>query len=46
MVGRRYIYVNGLYRHGFLLAPVLAELMAAHIETGAVDPEVFVADSC
>ena len=46
MVGRRYIYVNGLYRHGFLLAPVLAELMAAHIETGAVDPEVFVADTC
>ena len=45
MVGRRYIYVNGLYRHGFLLSPVLAELMAAHIETGAVDPEVFVADS-
>ena len=46
MVGRRYIYVNGLYRHGFLLAPVLAELVAAHIETGAADPEVFVADSC
>jgi glycine oxidase len=36
-----YIYVNGLYRHGFLLAPVLAELVAAHIETGAKDPEVF-----
>jgi glycine oxidase len=46
MVGRRYIYVNGLYRHGFLLAPVLAELVATHIETGATDPEVFVADSC
>jgi glycine oxidase len=45
MVGRRYIYVNGLYRHGFLLAPVLAELVAAYIETGATDPEVFVADS-
>jgi glycine oxidase len=44
MVGQRYIYVNGLYRHGFLLAPVLAELMAAYIETGASDPEVFVAD--
>jgi glycine oxidase len=36
-----YIYVNGLYRHGFLLAPVLAELTAAYIETGATDPEVF-----
>lgn len=46
MVGRRYIYVNGLYRHGFLLAPVMAELVADHIETGATDPEVFVADSC
>jgi len=36
-----YIYVNGLYRHGFPLAPVLAELVAAYIETGAKDPEVF-----
>jgi glycine oxidase len=40
-----YIYVNGLYRHGFLLAPVLAELVASFIETGATDPEVFVEDS-
>jgi glycine oxidase len=39
-----YIYVNGLYRHGFLLAPVLAELVASFIETGAADPEVFVED--
>ena len=38
-----YIYVNGLYRHGFLLAPALAELVAAHIETGTTDPEVFLA---
>jgi glycine oxidase len=37
-----YIYVNGLYRHGFLLAPALAELVAAFVETGAKDPEVFV----
>jgi glycine oxidase len=36
-----YIYVNGLYRHGFLLAPVLAELVAAFIDSGATDPEVF-----
>ena len=41
---RGYIYVNGLYRHGFLLAPVLAELVADYVDTGAVDPEVFVAD--
>jgi glycine oxidase len=40
----RYIYVNGLYRHGFLLAPVLAELMADFLDTGAKDEEVFVAD--
>ena len=26
IVSERYIYVNGLYRHGFLLAPVMAEL--------------------
>jgi glycine oxidase len=41
IVTKEYIYVNGLYRHGFLLAPVLAELVAAYIETGATDPEVF-----
>jgi glycine oxidase len=44
MIGRRYIYVNGLYRHGFLLAPALAELVAGFIETGAARSEVFVAD--
>jgi len=44
IVSKGYIYVNGLYRHGFLLAPVLAELVAGYIETGATDPEVFLAD--
>jgi glycine oxidase len=44
IVAKGYIYVNGLYRHGFLLAPVLAELVAEYIDTGATDPEVFVAD--
>lgn len=44
MLAERYIYVNGLYRHGFLLAPVLAELIADYLETGATIPEVFVAD--
>jgi glycine oxidase len=39
-----YIYVNGLYRHGFLLAPVLAELVAAYIDTGVTEAEVFLAD--
>jgi glycine oxidase len=41
IVTEGYIYVNGLYRHGFLLAPALAELVAAYLETGATHPEVF-----
>jgi glycine oxidase len=41
IVTKGYIYVNGLYRHGFLLAPALAELVAAYLETGAMHPEVF-----
>lgn len=36
-----HIHVNGLYRHGFLLAPALAELTARYIEDGATHPEVF-----
>jgi len=32
--GRR-IHVNGAYRHGFLLAPVLAKALANYLETGA-----------
>ena len=34
------IAVNGLYRHGFLLAPALAELTAAYLTRGAIDNEV------
>jgi glycine oxidase len=33
--------VNGLYRHGFLLAPVLAELVADYLQTGATDARIF-----
>ncbi len=40
----RTLHVNGLYRHGFLLAPALAELVAAYLETGATDERVFVVD--
>ncbi|ARJ70889.1 FAD-dependent oxidoreductase [Paracoccus contaminans] len=29
------LYANGLYRHGYLLAPAVAMQMADHIETGA-----------
>ncbi len=36
-----HIHVNGLFRHGFLLAPALAELTARYIETGETHPEVF-----
>lgn len=35
--GRRLI-VNGAFRHGYLLAPVMAEIAAAYLETGAVHP--------
>ncbi|MGI9405905.1 MAG: FAD-dependent oxidoreductase [Hyphomicrobiaceae bacterium] len=41
--GRR-LYINGMYRHGFLTAPALAELVATYLKTGAMHPEVFVAD--
>jgi glycine oxidase len=34
------IAVNGLYRHGFLLAPALAELTLGFIERGVIDNEV------
>ena len=35
------IHVNGSYRHGFLLAPLLAQLVVAFVETGATDPLFF-----
>lgn len=34
------IAVNGLYRHGFLLAPALAELTLNYVQRGAIDNEV------
>src|SRR5512138_3314879 len=39
-IGKNRISVNGLYRHGFLLAPALAELTLAYVERGALDNEV------
>jgi glycine oxidase len=42
IVRRQTIFVNGLYRHGFLLAPALAELVDGYLQTGAVDNRVFV----
>lgn len=35
--GRRLI-VNGAFRHGYLLAPVMAEIAATYLETGAAHP--------
>jgi len=34
------IAVNGLYRHGFLLAPALAELTLSFVQRGVIDNEV------
>ena len=34
------IAVNGLYRHGFLIAPALAELTLGYVERGRIDNEV------
>jgi glycine oxidase len=39
------IHVNGLYRHGFLLAPALGELVANYLESGAIDKRIFMAAS-
>ena len=39
-INAKRISVNGLYRHGFLLAPALAELTLAYVERGAIDNEV------
>ncbi|WP_291176741.1 FAD-dependent oxidoreductase [Hyphomicrobium sp.] len=36
--GGRHIFVNGAYRHGFLLAPVLAEAVAAHLANQTPHP--------
>src|SRR5260221_1028429 len=39
-VEKKKIAVNGLYRHGFLLAPALAELTLGYVERGVIDNEV------
>jgi glycine oxidase len=42
--GGRRIYVNGAYRHGFLLAPVLARSVADYIENGTASELVVAGD--
>jgi glycine oxidase len=39
-VGNDRIAVNGLHRHGYLLAPALAELTVGHVMHGRIDEEV------
>jgi glycine oxidase len=39
-IGNRRIATNGLYRHGFLLAPALAEKMLNYVERGEIDNQV------
>jgi glycine oxidase len=34
------IQVNGLYRHGFLIAPALAEMTLSYVQRGQIDNEV------
>ena len=41
LVRGRTIHVNGLHRHGFLVAPGLAELVAEYLQTGAEHPDFF-----
>ncbi len=38
------LYVNGLYRHGFLTSPALAHLVADYLQAGTIDEEVFVVE--
>ncbi|MBI3699271.1 MAG: glycine oxidase ThiO [Afipia sp.] len=39
-IDKNSIAVNGLYRHGFLLAPALAELTLNYLQRGLIDNEV------
>jgi glycine oxidase len=41
VAGRR-IHVNGAYRHGYLMAPVMARVVAELLETGARQPGIVV----
>ena len=40
VIDQHNIAVNGLFRHGFLLAPALAELTLGYVERGVIDNEV------
>ncbi len=36
------VYVNGLYRHGFLTSPALAHMVADYLQNGTRDEEIFI----
>jgi glycine oxidase len=42
VVRGRTLFVNGLYRHGFLMAPVLAQQVAQHLEGGVTDKRIVI----
>lgn len=42
VAGPRRLHVNGAYRHGFLLAPALADITADLLETGRRHPQLVV----
>ncbi len=42
VIDRDRIHVNGAYRHGFLLAPLLARAAADYLETGERHPDIVV----
>ena len=44
VVRGRHIMVNGMYRHGFLVAPVMAQMVADYLASGTVRDDVFVVE--
>jgi len=44
IVRSRRIYVNGMYRHGYLTAPALAEMMANYLDGRRPNSEIIVED--
>ena len=44
IVRNKTLYVNGLYRHGFLTSPALAHLVADYLQKGEMDEEIFVVE--
>jgi glycine oxidase len=38
------LHINGLYRHGFLLSPILAEIAANYVDSGDTSHPIFLKD--